>query len=523
MGRLLRWLLLALVLANGVPSYAEDGPFVPESLRVPGRPVEVTPARFGERAGGFAEGLIVACVAGTPPDEVRRLAFFPPDGRGRYAAEPAGLLELPADVVAYDLVPEATGPGDRVALLASNAIVLLSPLSDLPRTRLPLEPRAPLPPRTREVARLRFMDAWDGRGVHSALVPTLTGARLVALGAAGAPARTLELPLLAEYAMAGPGPPSQDELLKSWIEWPTLALGEDDGDGRSDLFALSRFGVWIFHGGPEGLPASPSRRLALRAFTPAEELRYKATALLMIASDLNGDGRTDLVVHHTSGTLLKSRSVTAVHLNPGSGVRLDRPPDVLLDETDGLASIDARDLDGDGKQELVQSKIAFGIVQVARALALRRAEVDLRVYPLTRTDGTPPVPSWSGSVSLPLDFAQGRVEGLLPTAQGDWNGDGRRDLMYGLARDEIALHLGVAGATGPGFGPRIATQHGPAEGSSTVSDLDGDGLDDLIVYDPRDTEGKVHVLRNAGTLPGTPPSLRRVGGGADAPAKAPSP
>ena len=140
-GRLLRWLLPTLLLVHGVPSYAQDAPFLPESLRVPGRPVEVTPARFGDRAGSFAEGLIVVCVAGTPPDEVRRLAFFPPDARGHYAAEPSGLLELPADVVAYDLAPEPAGTGDRVALLASDAIVLLSPLSEAPRTRLPLEPR----------------------------------------------------------------------------------------------------------------------------------------------------------------------------------------------------------------------------------------------------------------------------------------------------------------------------------------------------------------------------------------------
>jgi len=498
-------LLVALALLP-LAARSEEAIFDLETLRVGGRPVEVSPSWFAKSGGGRRRGLVVAFVRGSPPDQVRGLAFFPPGPSGRLAAEPTQTLEVPNSFVAYDLVRDPDQEGQRVALLSSDQLVLVTPFSNAPREVIALNPAAPLPPPTREFARLHFMDAWEGGKAVSALVPTLLGGQIVHLDGSKGPA--LSFPLLAEYTMEGPGPPPQDEFLTAWISWPGLARADDDGDGRLDLFALSRFSVWIFRLTPAGLPAVPTRRLALHPFTEAEELRHRATSLRIIVRDLDGDGRADLVVHRTSGTLLRSHSVTAVYRNRGDGVRLEDPPWLLLDESDALSSADTIDLDGDGRAELVSSKLAFGIVQVARALAMRRVEIELRVFPLGAPVGAAPRASWTGRVNLPLDFAEGRVAALLPTAEGDWNGDGRKDLLYGLARDEIAIHLGVAGEAGPGFGPRVATQHAPAKGSTCVADLDGDGLDDLVVYDPRDEKGAVQVLWNRGVLPGTAPGLR---------------
>jgi hypothetical protein len=42
--------------------------------------------------------------------------------------------------------------------------------------------------------------------------------------------------------------------------------------------------------------------------------------------------------------------------------------------------------------------------------------------------------------------------------------------------------------------------------------LNGDGLDDLVAYDPRDVEGRIFVFYNRGQLPGTRPNLEASSG-----------
>jgi hypothetical protein len=165
------------------------------------------------------------------------------------------------------------------------------------------------------------------------------------------------------------------------------------------------------------------------------------------------------------------------------------------------------DLDGDGRREIVQTRLAFGIVQLIRVLVTREVQIELRCF-ATRGPGLAElVETWRGELSLPLDFEAGRVAGLVPTVEGDWNGDGRRDLLHGSGEGRLAIRLGESGELGPRFGEHAAHQAIPAGDQARVADLDGDGLHDLVVFDPLDPGGQVHVLWNRGLLPGTPPRL----------------
>lgn len=512
---LLLILFVALFFVGG--ARGEDSLFQVQTQTVSGRPLQVVTAdlrpdlRLDVESPG--DGLIVVVVSGSPPREKRQLVLFP---AGSAAVTPI-IIDLPPDSVAFDVGNIDAVPGDEIVLIAASKLTVLRPFSDRDAREIALQPPLPLPPRTQGLSRLAVLGDWNGHGVIEALVPTLSGAALIPLPSGQSRqneqskdgTRTdLPLPMQAEYWTTDRRTRAPAGFFGSTVTWPTITQADNNGDQRLDLFGLSRFGVWIYHATDTGLGNAPSHRFALRLFSAAEQLRPQATAVRLFAQDLDADGLADLVVHRTAGSMLKSRAATDIYHNRGTGIDLSAGPQLTLTTDDAFATIELVDLDGNGRTEILQAQFAFGIFQAIRILTTRRAAVELRIFTLPEASPTRAETSWQGDVTLRLDFRQGRTAGLLPSAEGDWNGDGRRDLLYGLNREELAIHLGTVEKNGPGFGSRQATQTVPATSDGVVLDRNGDGLDDLVLFDPRDATGAVHILLNRGKLPGTPASFR---------------
>jgi hypothetical protein len=499
-------LAAATALAGPSPAgAAQEEPFEIVTAQVPGRVLQVISLDAGDACPAAARGWLAVSVRGTPPDEERLISTFGCGEPGQIQPEPVRSLPVSPQVIAFDVADIDAVPGDEIVLLTADALRIESPWKAGRERVVKLPTAVPLPARTRELSRIHLVDAWNGDGRPVALVPAGAGGLLV--GFDGQPARLIPLPILAHYRTPDTAPPAHDHLLSAEIRWPTLDLADDDGDGRPDLFALSRYAVWIFHTGPDGLPEFPSRKLVLRPFTPDEELRHDTTGTRTLARDVDGDGLGDLLVDAGAGTIIGSHHLTQVYRNRGRGVSLEGGPDMTLVMDTGMASIRLVDLDGDGRLDFLQSSLRFGIGQVWRMLTSRSTRVTLATY--TPSDAADALEaSWKSGVTLKLDLASGRIADLLPAADGDWNGDGHRDLLYGVAGKRLAIRLGSRGPAGPGFGSVAATQDLPGVTHRTVADLDGDGLDDLMLWDPRNREGTVHLLRNRGVLPGTQPRLQ---------------
>ncbi len=498
--------LVCLLLHVGSHAARAEEAFEARSLGVTGRPVLAFPIQVGRHGMGADLGVLVA--QGAPPSETREIALFSTREAGA-SAKPR-LIEVPPDVVAVDVADVDPALGDELILLSATALRIVPTASGEQARQIALTPPLPLPPRRRDLSLLGATADWGGAGEPSILLPTAEGARLVGLrsGSVG----TLSIPVLAEYETLDPTTPERDTFFSAQLAWPSFAFGRDAEASTRDLFALSRYGVHVFRGNGGALPAQASRSLRLTPFTAEEELRPRATQLQLLARDVDGDGLTDLVLHRSFGTLLRSEDRSELYRNPGTGAEVSAEPNARVAPEAGVGVLDAVDLDGDGRLEIVQARIGFGLVQLLRVLTTRRAQVELRIDTVKGPGITGLARSWSDMISVGLDFEQGRPEGLFPTVEGDWNGDGRRDLLLGLSANEIEILLGGKGELGPAFVGSGITQEVPATGRSLVADLDGDGLDDLTVHDPRDTKGQLHWLRNRGVLPGTGPALRSGNG-----------
>jgi hypothetical protein len=421
--------------------------------------------------------------------------------------------ELAPDVVLVDVarLPGRSGPqllsvsaeGLGVESLAASP----GDASSDPRLAWPIPGGLPLPPRPRGISRVQLADDWHSTGRPTALVPSLDGAWLVDL-ANGRPTR-LPMPVYADYLTWEPYlPVTVWKWMIQEVTWPALARADDNGDGRLDLFALSRWAIWIYHAGPGGLPSEPSRRIELVPFDEETERRHEATNQSYFARDLDGDGRADLLLTSVSGGLMQGESTTRIHLGHAGGVDPNAAPDAVRRLDGGFSAIHFVDLDSDGREEMIETSIEFGLVQLVRILLTRRAETKIRVlsFDPTSEDGTRVL--FEDEIAFRLDFGESSVSGLVPGV-GDWNGDRVQDLYLARGDDEIVFRLGSQQTDAPLFGRATGRQEIPLRsGQSRSADLDGDGLDEIIAFNPAEPEDPLVVLHNLGRLPGTRPELR---------------
>ena len=484
------------LLALALPARADDapGPFAISEWRVPGRVVDA----FAARGEDGRDTVFAISLTGSPPRERRWLTALPRD-----LAEPAHPVEVPGDVVAVDGDELGLAPGPELVWLASRSVRVVSERGQLLADH-PLVPPLGLPPRTWELAHLDFVRDWDSDGRLEALAPSADGARVIPL-VPGDRTQELALPLTADYGTPTVENYFRPGFLVTALAWPLLALADDDGDGRPDLFAANRYELRVFHAGPDGLSSQPTRVRAFPPFTAEEERRHLASTQLVFVRDLDGDGRADLVVHRMVGELMQSRSTTTIHRNAGAGADPQAEPSGRIALSGGNAAIRVDDIDGDGRAEILEAYVGFGVMQAIRMLTLQRVEVRLRVLTLPASGA--PVETWSALVSFPFDFSTSRVRGLLPFTEADWNGDGRLDLCWGDGSGVLRFRLGEARPAGPGFGGEVASMPLAITGELVAADLDGDGLSDFVAYDPLDAEGRLRVAYNRGVLPGTPAAL----------------
>ncbi len=490
------------LLALAAAAAAEPPPFELRELRVPGRPIDVV--AIGQ--GPERPRLLVISVEGTPPEERRHVSLFPPLRPGTPAAPEPWQREAGPEVVAVDAADVRPAPGPEILLLSAGALRIAAPAGE--DERLPLPAPLPLPPRTRDLSRLAFVRDWNGDGAPAALLPSLRG--LVLLPLDGRPPRELALPVDTLYETPAEDRPVHSGYAEARLVWPGLALADDDGDGRPDLFATDRFRLRVFRSGTRGLAPVPTRTARMPLFSPEEERRHDSNSLRAFVTDLDGDGRADLVVHRTEGSLMRSHASTSVFRNPGTGAVPSGAPAATLEARGGFGSIQLQDLDADGRDEIVQTVVPFGVLQLVRVLVRRQVEARLAVYRFRPEggDADPLVRTWQADLSYPLDFDEGRIVGLLPTLEGDWNGDGRKDLLHGSGGSAVEIRLGRGEEAGPAFGPVAARQELPVSDRAVVVDLDRDGLDDLVLFDPVDASGRIVVGWNRAALPGSPPQLR---------------
>lgn len=268
------------------------------------------------------------------------------------------------------------------------------------------------------------------------------------------------------------------------------------GDGVLDLVAVEGGmppDVWIAEGKGGGR-FTPFRVLHLGCLPFGQG---ESPAVLSHLGDLDGDGLPEVVLRKEvdidRGQLKKVREPRweySFH-RIGKGFEVGREPYLRFD-VPGYASSggftgdepDFRDLDGDGRKDLVTLTLDFSVLQALRVLTTKRISigVDFEVR-VQRPDGSfRKAPNKGLDEKLKFDMDDLRV-GRMAQFAGDFDGDGRIDFVHLGRGRTLTVHLGKPGGVYPEK-PDLAVElaEEPQDLALVqVRDLDGDGRADLAV------------------------------------------
>jgi hypothetical protein len=500
------YIAFVLVLGHAAmrATAADSGPFEVSVLTTQGRTVA---AELVDLNGDGRTDLLQIVVAGLPPNEERSMRVYYQDEQARLPTSPTFAVPLPLDCGGYDLGDVRATPGIEL-ILARPADLIIVSLADRQAEQwvLPLPPPGSVWPGRddRGLERVSLLCTRCG-GDATFLVPQF--GHLAVLSAAGALIAQLDVGGRINYLVpARPSVLFMESEMQVYVDVPRLSLGDVDGNASVDIVSATRHDVRVFlNRGNGSFARTPTRTAALNLITERDHVRGSGGASAQ-AADMDGDGKLDLLVSHLSGGLANAQLEARLHMS-AAGEWDPAHPTTTFRTQAALGSDTLLDLDGDGRLELLRLSMPFSVLEVVEALVTRSVDARFSIFRLDAQRVLDPKPWATVDIDLPINFETFRGRGFLPAWHLDLNGDRQLDLLTSGGGTEIEV---TPGGGDQRYGKRAASQKVDTQGLLRSGDLDGDGLPDLVLFDPITTDATVRLLRNRGILPGTDRSAQHT-------------
>jgi hypothetical protein len=202
--------------------------------------------------------------------------------------------------------------------------------------------------------------------------------------------------------------------------------------------------------------------------------------------DVNGDGRKDLVLWYAQGDLNPATTIQLLLRGPDG--RLPEQPSQVLRHSGLPIRVDRKlgdspfwDLDGDGRCELILVALKTQITSWSGLVNLFvSGSVDWVLTVRSGRDG-----AYAGRPDFQMDVTSMTPQNAsfftLFLLGGDFNGDGRDDLLIKRGSEQFDVYLSEAGTGFFHSGPALSFAAPTEARRVETADLNGDGVSDLFV------------------------------------------
>lgn len=249
------------------------------------------------------------------------------------------------------------------------------------------------------------------------------------------------------------------------------------GGGQQAIAMLNGDWVDFAHG--------PGWRQRERYAVPLRDSAEWKTRVVM--DDINGDGLPDFMITQSKGTV-SIEMVTEIII-ASAPFTYPATPTNTFTTTNVLTAPSLVDVNGDGKLDLVNLRVPFGVKTIMNFFMRKRMtlNVDVHLFEDGRFAREPQY-----RTQLTVDAVADRSE--LAYAMGDMTGDGWMDAAFGADENQIVVH---SGSDDPALLPKrpIHTFDMPGYGTAQTVDLDGSpGIDVVILHAANPHRRRVDVI-----------------------------
>lgn len=307
----------------------------------------------------------------------------------------------------------------------------------------------------------------------------------------GSPLGAVKAPARGELRQAGAQGGSH---LQASQEPPSLIVADVDGDGLQDLVLPRGRELIVFRTGPSGVGTSKARLALPVDLEPREDLqprkdeeRRRITRIWL--QDLNGDGRLDLGLHRMVMTGSWFGTTAELLFAAGTGQGFETAQIVPLDTASFFGF--TLDADGDGDVDLLIPQMDTGLTSLGKALVTKALPVDLDLFSFG-IGGYSLEPQTLLEVPQEVDGGDGPA--WVYSDGSDVDGDGLPDLVRHPGDDELQVFLGRDRFADEKVSYAVDVVL-PEGGELLVHDVTGDGRAEVLIWAPRSTSGTLLIGR----------------------------